>query len=298
MRFSLFSRQRYLGSATAGDQTLGTQVSKCDIRCTLHGGLCTIDDGDQCTRHGDRCDQDGDRSQWTKNKNGVRGLLYFTLQFKQGGDVPLKYGAVRIDVGMPNADPIPTVENDKKGSDPHIAVNVLGNGGDLGGLRSREKIIQGVVESRWKFESGIPSCSGTTSVTQVEYACAYNAQGDHTATDRDFQTAMVISRLSNENCVLTVHVEAIPLRRDARIFHAQSPAPKQSSPIGPSRYVDASMFQGLVGNLENTIMAANKRNAAHEVPNTLLLAPPVAPDPPANVVIAMTPETVAVPVTA
>ncbi|KAK3628390.1 hypothetical protein LTR56_018658 [Elasticomyces elasticus] len=282
MGFSLFSKQTY---STPGltqipisekQQTLGTLVGKCDIRCTLHGDLI----------------------QWTKagkNNNEVRGLLYFTLQFKQAGDVPLQYGAVRVDVGMSNAEPIPTVDTyapqvpiqgppvSRQGSettrtDPHINLNMLGGGGELGGLLLKEKSSEGVVESRWKFESGTPSCSSTTSVTQVEYAWTRNAQDDHTATDRHFKTAIVVSRSSTENLHLTVHVEAVPLRHHARIFHTRSPAPKRSAPIGPSRLVEALAFESLVRNLEHRIMAANDGHAAHEVLNTLSSGLPTAPN--------------------
>ncbi|KAK3626632.1 hypothetical protein LTR56_019698 [Elasticomyces elasticus] len=299
MGFSLFPRQRYSVARPVKlpisdkQQTLGTLVGKCDIRCTLHGN----------------------RTQWTIDKPGqnnieVRGLLYFTLQFKQAGDVPLQYGAVRVDVGMSNVDPIPTVDtyapqvpiqgppvsrqgSDTTRTDPHISVDVLGSGGELGGLLLKEKSTEGVVESRWRFESGTPSCSTSTSVTQVEYTWTRNAQEDHTATDRHFKTAIVLSRTSPESLYLTVHVEAIPLRRNARIFHVRTPAPKRSAPIGPSRgVVEAATFEGLLQDLEQRILAANDEHAAHEVLNTLSIAVPVAPDLPA------TDATVVVPITA
>ncbi|KAK5722000.1 hypothetical protein LTR17_014504 [Elasticomyces elasticus] len=288
MGFSLFTRQKYAAPVTAQlpvsdkQQTLGMLVGKCDIRCTLHGNL----------------------TQWTIDRPGqsnteVRGLLYFTIQFKQAGDVPLQYGAVRVDVGVSNADPIPTVDTYapqvsiqgppviRQGSvttrtDPHVSLDVLGSGGELGGILLKEKSTEGVVESRWRFESGTPSCSTSTSVTQVEYAWTRNAQHDLTATDRHFKTAIVLSRSSTESLHLTVHVEAIPLRRNARIFHAKTPAPKRSAPIGPSRVVEAATFEGLVQDLEQRILAANDDHAAHEVLNTLSIAAPSALDLPGS----------------
>ncbi|KAK5675621.1 hypothetical protein LTS10_011721 [Elasticomyces elasticus] len=289
MGFSLFPRQRYPAPGTVQlpmsdkQQTLGTLVLKCDIRCTLHSNLM----------------------QWTIDKPGpnnieVRGLLYFTIQFKQAGDVPLQYGAVRVDVGMSNADPVPTVDtyapqvsiqgppvsrqsSDTTRTDPHISLDILGSGGEIGGILLKDKSTGGVVESRWKFESGTPSCLTSTSVTQVEYAWTRNAQEDHTATDRQFKTAIVLSRTSTESLHLTVHVEAIPLRRNARIFHARTPAPKRSAPIGPSRgVVEAATFEGLLRDLEQRIIAANDAHAAHEVLNTLSIAVPVIPDLPAT----------------
>ncbi|KAK5715947.1 hypothetical protein LTR15_009772 [Elasticomyces elasticus] len=297
MGFSLFTRHKFPAPGTAQlpisakQQTLGTVVSKCDIRCTLHSNL----------------------TQWTIDRPGennieVRGLLYFTLQFKQAGDVPLQYGAVRVDVGTSNADPIPTVDtyapqvsiqgppisrqgNDTKRTDPHISLNMLGGGGELGGLLLKEKSTEGVVESRWKFESGTPSCSSTTSVTQVEYAWTRNAQDDHTATDRNFKTAIVLSRSSAESLHLTVHVEAIPLHHRARKFYARTPAPKRSAPIGPSRVVEAATFESLVRELEQRILAANDDHAAHEVLNTLSIAVPVTPGLPATDAAVIAPTT-------
>ncbi|KAK5734524.1 hypothetical protein LTR17_008884 [Elasticomyces elasticus] len=303
MRFSFFPPQRYSRPATAQipvsekPQTLGAVVGKYDIQCTLHG------------------DRSQWRSQWTKdgeniNKIEIRGLLYFDLRFEQSGNIPLQSGTVLVDVGIGNIEPMPTVDTytnivgppvtrqvtETRRIDPHINVEVPPVGLGMGGY-FRQRIIDGVVEHRWKFEAGNPSCPYSTSVTQVEYVC-HNAEEDHAATARHFKGAIVLSRSSTESFHLTVEVKAIPLCRDARIFRARSPGSKRSAPIGPSRYVEASEFQSRLDDLEHKIMAENYGNAAHEVPNTILLAPPVAPDPPANVATAITPETVAVPVTA
>jgi hypothetical protein len=270
-----FTRMRFYGrgkQATGSptpiwedDQTLGSKVGTCDIRCLLEGS----------------------RSKWAQHapKTGISGLLYFSLEFEETGEVPLKRGSLIIDVGCANDEPLPIFKTcapstpingdpvertvqDRKKTDPHINATSAFGGGEISG-REHEKTTDLVESHRWYFKAGNPSGREQTRVTKADFTWARTLLEDHSGSHRPYKGAVVINRAANTAITLEVRAEILPGKWGHRYFRPTHGRPKRSQPIGPKdEFLSSKSFDDLQSKLQSVIGEENKlKPATREFPN-------------------------------
>jgi hypothetical protein len=236
------------------DQVLGSKVGTCDIRCLLEGR----------------------RSRWTQHAptNGISGLLYFSLNFKEEGEMPLKRGSLIIDVGCANDEPLPifttcapsapisgdaierTVQ-DRKKADPHLNITVPLGGVDVS-VGERERTTDLVESHQWHFTAGNPSGSEQTKVTRADFTWSRTLLEDHSGSHRSYKGAVVIKRAANAAITLEVRAEILPGSRGYRYFRPTHGKPRRSEPIGPTnKLLSSKSFDDLQSKLQGMIRKEN-----------------------------------------
>ncbi|CAG8950024.1 hypothetical protein HYFRA_00004358 [Hymenoscyphus fraxineus] len=271
---NLMNVNRPASSSTLDDyQSLGSTIGSCDIRCIL----------------------DGSTSKWTENDNGIRRLLYFDLEFKEGKHVFLENGTVQIDVGSANREPLPTFrehapdpafrgraikQHVKKYKEfkPHLEVNVLSIGGGIGGVGSHRRTSLDELHS-WSFKAGNPSndTRNDNRVTKAEFSWRRTLLADQSGLDKTYKGAVVLHRKQNEPITLDVRPYIFPWKWGHRCFHAREGTVKRSDPVGPGSYVDSNEFDKLVARLQADIKERNGMSLDSELLPNMPVAHPSHP---------------------
>jgi hypothetical protein len=260
MKYSLFSKRLREKAPYHDDQSLGQEIGRIDIRCTLKA----------------------DASHWTKSPDcletaEITGLLHFNIEYRAPASVPLHSASVQIDVGAGvNTEPVPTVKAcaplsaitgaqvrqhivETTRLDPHVAITTP-VGGVEGSVYSHEVKREFDTEDRWFFMAGSSSGKdGDPRVTRTCFTWTRTMLEDHTGSVRSYDGAIVLHREKNEPLTLRVKVKAEPWLRRHRVNFARSTS-QHSHPIGS--LLEPEEFAQLQSSLQERVLARNLKLAA------------------------------------
>lgn len=257
----MFSKKVRKEAPYHDDQSLGQQIGRIDIRCTLKA----------------------DASHWTECRDAaeITGLLHFNIEYCAHASVPLRSASVQIDAGAGvNTEPVPTVKAcaplsaisgaqvrqhivKTTRTDPQLEVTTPFGGGK-GSVYSHEVNKEFDTEHRWFFMAGSGSGKDDDArVTRTRFTWTRTMLEDHTGSDRSYDGAIVLHRKKNEPLTLRVKVEARPWLWHHRVNFARS-TPRHSHPIEPrvGSLLEPEEFAQLQRSLQERVLARNLKLAA------------------------------------
>lgn len=263
MGYSLFSPRKAREKAPyQDDQSLGQQIGRVDIRCTLKA----------------------DDSRWTESRDvqndvQITGLLHFNIEFNAQVGVPLRSASVQIDVGTGvNEEPVPTIKEcapksaikgppmkqhivDTMTTDPQVELTTP-YGGVKGGGRMHQVSKEFEGEHIWYFKAGSPSHKDDSRVTGTCFTWTRTLLGDHASSDRSFDGAIVLHRKNDTHSALRVKVEVQPWLWHHRVNFARS-TPRNSRPIKPraESFLGPEAFAQLQKGIQGQILEQNVKLA-------------------------------------